>query len=751
MLAQETSSSPPATQVTLVRAPLASPDLCSPSAVLTVGSGQLLAVVVPRGNCSFQAKALAAQRLGFAAAIVINTIAADYAAVMPNLTLSTSVVDLNVDECDADCDAGSGWISPDSISLEQALLGDSCPAQASGFSCPGSAASTPSCVLTGSNRGEGAAMQIQSCCVSDHNLIMGASIDTTMQLPTIPVYSATINGGERLLAAAVANTAGVSIDQLSSGLGLTVADASSVTLGLRWVPSIDPSSVITWLVGFGALLGASWYGAGEERSRLLERSGSAPRRDPSALTMEAVPLSMRDTALMLLGAAVMLSVLFLLIQLGVGIVYIVIGLYCVGGTSALAMLLFYPCWNRVRGLRSLACDIRFLGDTTGPGVAATLSAAACMLIWVVFRHEPWSWVVQDAVGAAMCLLFCRQLAIPSVRVAAAMGACFLVYDVVMVFITPLIVGSSVMIDVATAGAPVAVFDEACYCRLHPDDWSVCGPGERMPILFAVPRMLDYRGGYSLLGLGDIVIPGLIVTLALRLDLALHGSCCGGYYWAASIVGYAIGLASAQVAASVTKSGQPALLYIIPFVTVAVMLVARWRGEFVRVWLYGTESQSSMEARRQRRRRRSNADDDGDDGGRGAMLTHGAEDQNDTSVMAGLYEAASGRPDDITLVSGAHGGEGVFLGVDGAGVLGGGDDEEGATAIPLGGDTTTGSRIVVTVDDDLAAGDLGSGTGQIWGSSRGAATAAGVELSCIEMGEATPDGAVGKGGAHDELL
>jgi signal peptide peptidase-like protein 2B len=469
---------------------------------------------------------------------------------------------------------------------------------------------------------------------------------------------------------------------------------------------------------------------------------------------------MRDTVLMLLGAAVMLSLLFVLIRLGVDVVYIVIGLYCLGGASALATLLFHPCWSLVPPLQRASCQIPCVGDADGAGVASAVCSVACMLVWVLCRHLPWAWVAQDLVGVAMCMLFCRQISIPSVRVAAGMGVIFLVYDVVMVFLTPLIVGSSVMIDVATAGAPVAVFDQACYCRLNPDDWSVCGPGERMPILFAVPRMLDYRGGYSLLGLGDIVIPGLIVTLALRLDLALHKG-WSGLYWVTSIAGYAAGLASAQAAASLSGSGQPALLYIIPFVTAALMLVSRCRGEFGRVWLYGADSPSTV-ARRERRRRRGQRQqphgaegaEDGDDSGSGSdsdtrgMLVRGSREQGESS-HAPVIDG-----DDIALVSGTDvtGGEGAFMGEfteagrAGATVLGDGDGDDDGDDDDGNG---PGGRFHGAVDEDLAGGDLGSGTGQIWGAGRGAPRADAVGATAVELSELVSG--VGKDGARDELL
>jgi signal peptide peptidase-like 2B len=38
----------------------------------------------------------------------------------------------------------------------------------------------------------------------------------------------------------------------------------------------------------------------------------------------------------------------------------------------------------------------------------------------------------------------------------------------------------------------------------------------VPMLLKIPRMFDPWGGYSIIGFGDILLPGLLVAFALRL-------------------------------------------------------------------------------------------------------------------------------------------------------------------------------------------------------------------------------------------
>ena len=127
------------------------------------------------------------------------------------------------------------------------------------------------------------------------------------------------------------------------------------------------------------------------------------------------------------------------------------------------------------------------------------------------------------------------------------------------------------------------------------------------MLMMVPRLsvptVQLRSGtaadFAMLGLGDIVLPGLLLTLARRLDLSIahhrapsgvaasHG-CGGGGYWITCALGYTVGLAITLMANIYGWTfngvqGQPALLYLVPCTVGAVSLVALCRGELSPVW------------------------------------------------------------------------------------------------------------------------------------------------------------------------
>lgn len=108
------------------------------------------------------------------------------------------------------------------------------------------------------------------------------------------------------------------------------------------------------------------------------------------------------------------------------------------------------------------------------------------------------------------------------------------------------------------------------------------PAETLPMLLKVPMLVDWSGGVTLLGLGDIVLPGLLLSFALRADYMKRASCKWGYYWLMCL-GYWLGLIMAIVASRMMQMGQPALLYLVPCTLIPFALLAWNRGEFAEMW------------------------------------------------------------------------------------------------------------------------------------------------------------------------
>ena len=86
-------------------------------------------------------------------------------------------------------------------------------------------------------------------------------------------------------------------------------------------------------------------------------------------------------------------------------------------------------------------------------------------------------------------------------------------------------------------------------------------------------------GSSVLGLGDIVIPGFFLSVCSRFDAFLY-KVLGKKtpYWFVGMLGYMTSLVVTDVVCFITREGQPALLFITPSVTLPVVLLALYRKE-----------------------------------------------------------------------------------------------------------------------------------------------------------------------------
>jgi len=96
--------------------------------------------------------------------------------------------------------------------------------------------------------------------------------------------------------------------------------------------------------------------------------------------------------------------------------------------------------------------------------------------------------------------------------------------------------------------------------------------------------------FSMLGLGDIVVPGLFIALALRYDLyrfhqqnpsvpyKRHMYRFPKPYFTTTFVAYIAGLVATMAVMHVFKKAQPALLYLSPSCAFSALLAAVVRGE-----------------------------------------------------------------------------------------------------------------------------------------------------------------------------
>ncbi|KAK5687626.1 hypothetical protein LTS10_001766 [Elasticomyces elasticus] len=227
------------------------------------------------------------------------------------------------------------------------------------------------------------------------------------------------------------------------------------------------------------------------------------------------------------------------------------------------------------------------------------------------------WYLTNLQGFAVCYTAFQMLSPTSFTTGSLLLAGLFCYDVWAVFFTPLMVTVAKNLD-----QPIKL--------VFPRPEEAVQKQVQVPFLPPAPKTQ-----YSMLGLGDIVLPGIMIALALRFDLHLfylakqrkastieskseepenviekapYVSTTGNFgdrfwtarlpasarpaklnasfpkpYFYASMIGYIIGMLTTLVVMGVFQHAQPALLYLVPGVLVSLWGTALVRGEIKTMW------------------------------------------------------------------------------------------------------------------------------------------------------------------------
>lgn len=92
--------------------------------------------------------------------------------------------------------------------------------------------------------------------------------------------------------------------------------------------------------------------------------------------------------------------------------------------------------------------------------------------------------------------------------------------------------------------------------------------------------------FSVLGLGDVVIPGIFVRFMAELDKILKPQ--NFSYFTAAAVAYAVGLSVCFGVNEITHAGQPALLYLDPACVGSALACGAANGQLEEVWNFSKE-------------------------------------------------------------------------------------------------------------------------------------------------------------------
>ena len=550
-------------------------DGCTPSTPRAEAAP--FALFVERGFCSFDDKMRSAVTLGAQVLVVADSLRGEY-----RYTGNESAATMGLsDPCAVNCAKGEGYVDARRLTTQQVLdgLSNNC-----GTSCASNA-----CAFSGRHN----ATARQVCCFTDVSLDM-ALPSALANHSALPALFVSLSQATKLHAA-----------MRTSGRTKVVIESM-----LHPGPRPDLSSLAILLLGSLTASIMSYLAASSQDDQ--DHGRDVPSAGGLSSEQESLSLTIPFALGFLCLASSFLILLYFLLQAGFDIVILLlVCVFVVASSTSISQGFVLPTLLHIAPAR-LHRVVLPMGRTIGLVPLLPTAAYAFSLciscFWFFHRRSPWAWALQDALSASICLLFLRTMRLPSLRVASFLLFLMFFYDIFMVFISPLIFHSSVMMEVATAGQPSASIASGICERTE---------GERMPMLMMVPRMGSAGGrlrgeaasDYAMLGLGDIVLPGLLLTLARRYDLANshrlltpstpaangRGGCrpssWPSCYWAVAAVAYTVGLCI-TLAANIYGitfngvQGQPALLYLVPCTVGGVFLYSVCRNEMHQVW-HGT--------------------------------------------------------------------------------------------------------------------------------------------------------------------
>lgn len=229
--------------------------------------------------------------------------------------------------------------------------------------------------------------------------------------------------------------------------------------------------------------------------------------------------------------------------------------------------------------------------------ALAINTALVVVGFFTFAYKPW--YMSNLLGFAFCYGSTQYMSPTTFWTGTLLLGALFFYDIYFVFFTPMMVTVATKLDV-----PIKL--------LFPRPPSPAETEKGLPSM-------------AMLGLGDIVIPGMMIALALRFDLYLHYlrkgktvdgrlekatylPVTGGWgerfwvsraaagpdlraktfpktYFKASLIGYSLGMIVTLLVMQVVEHAQPALLYLVPGVLVALWGTAASKGDLEKMWSY----------------------------------------------------------------------------------------------------------------------------------------------------------------------
>ncbi|XP_012439675.1 signal peptide peptidase-like 2 [Gossypium raimondii] len=334
-------------------------------------------------------------------------------------------------------------------------------------------------------------------------------------------------------------------------------------------PLVDIAEVFLWLMAVGTILCASYWSAWSAREAAIEQDKllkDALDEIPDTRPVGSggiVDINTTSAILFVFVASCFLVMLYKLMSYW--FVELLVVLFCIGGVEGLqtCSVALLSRWFKRAGKSYI--KVPFFGTLSYLTLAVSPFCIAFAVVWAVYRNVSFAWIGQDILGIALIITVLQIVHVPNLKVGTVLLSCAFLYDIFWVFVSKKLFHESVMIVVARGD------------RSGEDG---------IPMLLKIPRMFDPWGGYSIIGFGDILLPGLLITFSLRYDWLANKTLRAGYFlWA--MIAYGLGLLITYVALNLMDGhGQPALLYIVPFTLGTFLTLGKKRRDLRVLWTRG---------------------------------------------------------------------------------------------------------------------------------------------------------------------
>jgi len=308
-------------------------------------------------------------------------------------------------------------------------------------------------------------------------------------------------------------------------------------MAYSWLFIVDPSVLLLIVIACATI----WYGS--YRSTVLVLAFFQPEMQ------EQSEIKMSTAILLPVIGSVMLVLLFWWLHY---LFYLLVALLAFSSFTGVIFMV-YP-WVESLCQRfhwEKSWTVRYIGEVSLTVILCSIIAIIMIVLWLATKF----FLIIDALAICLAVSALSFIKLPNLKISTVILCLFFVYDIFWVFLSSFIFHRNVMVSVATQ-LPV------------------------LPMVIVMPRMLS-KGG-ALLGLGDIVLPGLFLCFLYRYDKYKGYEFKKGYFLR-SWIGYFCGIVLTIIMVAVLQMGQPALLYLVPGTLIPCYFVAYREGELKQLW------------------------------------------------------------------------------------------------------------------------------------------------------------------------